>query len=245
MLDVSFPIAFTAGLVSFFAPCVIPLLPAYIAYLTGVSPLNLQRVELAPYLKKLLVASFFFSIGFSLVFVILGTAAFGLGAILRRYDDVVRIIGGTLILIFGASSLGLFSLPRVSFANQLALPKWAERLWGARPFLIGIIFATTWTSCVGVVLGSILALAAISKTVLSGALLLFVYSLGILFPFVVSAVAIAALPHYFSSIKKHSGAANKVAGLLLIVLGVLLITDTYKYLNSFVFEVARAVGYRG
>ncbi|MEK7188757.1 MAG: cytochrome c biogenesis protein CcdA [Patescibacteria group bacterium] len=244
MLDLDLPIAFVAGLISFFAPCVVPLLPAYIGYVTGVSLNDLKGGQYNKFVKKILFSSIFYILGFSIIFVLLGTAASGIGIIFRRYDYIIQKVGGLIILILGLEFSGIINIPFLAFQKQFKLPGWANKLGYFRAFFIGLVFATAWTPCVGAVLGSILALAAISGTALRGAILLFTYSLGISIPFLLVSLTLASTPRYLSFVTKHIGVIAKVAGLLLAILGVLLLTDTYKYLNSWLFEFAFRFGYQ-
>jgi len=244
MFDLNFPIAFGAGVVSFFAPCVIPLLPAYVGYVTGVSLKDLKDKGYKPFRKKLIVTSLFYILGFSIVFVILGTAAASFGSSLRRYDFIIQRVGGLVILILGLEFAGILNIPFFGRERKITLPKWTEKLGHARAFFIGLVFATAWTPCVGAVLGSILALAAVTGTAASGATLLFVYSLGISVPFLIVSLSLASAPKYLTFISKNIGVISRVAGILLAILGVLLLTDTYKYLNSFLFDLAFRYGYQ-
>lgn len=243
MLDLNYTVAFVAGLVSFFAPCVIPLLPAYVGYVTGVSLKELKEKGYAPYRRKMIITSIFYILGFSLVFVLLGTAAASFGLALRRYDFIIQRVGGLIILILGLQFAGILHFSFLSRTQQFKMPTWTEKLGHFRAFFIGIVFATAWTPCVGAVLGSILALAAVTGTVAEGASLLFVYSLGISIPFMVVSLTLASAPKYLKFVNKHVVTISKIAGMLLAIIGLLLLTDTYKYLNSWLFEVAFNLGY--
>lgn len=244
MPDVKFSIAFVAGIISFFAPCVLPLIPSYIAYVSGISLNDLKVFGYPHYLKRLLVSSLFYILGFSLVFVLLGTTAASIGIYLRRYDFLIQRIGGVIILIMGLELSGFVNLSLLAKERKAKLPKWTDN-WGyLRSFLVGFIFATAWTPCVGVILGSILTLAAVSKTAFQGATLLFVYSLGILIPFMIVSLTLASAPKYLKIIGKHIGIISKISGMFLAFLGLLLFTDTYKYLNAWLFEIAFRLGYR-
>lgn len=244
MININFPIAFWAGVVSFFAPCVIPLLPAYISYVTGVSLNDLKENGYKPFRKKILLTSIYYILGFSIVFVLLGTAAAGVGIAFRRYDSLIQKLGGLVILILGMDFAGFFHIPFLAKTRQINLPDWTKRLGHVRAFFVGLVFAVTWTPCVGAILGSILALAAVSGTVVVGASLLFVYSLGISLPFLVVSLTLSSAPKYLSFLSKHIGVISKVAGILLAILGILLLTDTYKYLNSWLFNLAFYLGYK-
>ena len=244
MFDLNFPIAFFAGVVSFFAPCVLPLLPAYIAYVTGVSLQELKAKGYAPFKRNLLISSTFYILGFSIIFVLLGTAAASVGVALRRYDFIIQRIGGFVILVLGLEFAGLLHIPFLNYQKQFRLPSWVNNLGYFRAFFVGIVFATAWTPCVGAVLGSILALAAVAGTAAEGATLLFIYSLGISIPFMIVSLTLASAPRYLSFVSKHIGIIAKIAGLLLALLGILLLTDTYKYLNSWLFGIAFRLGYQ-
>ena len=243
MFGVDFPVAFVAGVISFFAPCVVPLLPAYVSYVTGVSLKELEVKGYTPYRRKLIVSSLLYILGFSLVFVALGTAAASIGSALRRYDFLIQRVGGLIILILGLEFAGVFHLPFLAKTKQFQLPAWTDKLGELRAFFVGLVFATAWTPCVGAVLGSILALAAVSGTAIKGASLLFVYSLGISIPFLLVSLTLASAPKYISFISRHIGIVSKIAGLILAILGLLLLTDTYKFLNAWLFDIAFRLGY--
>lgn len=235
MIDVSIPIAFAAGTASFFAPCVLPLLPAYLVYITGVSVKDLEKNGYHFYTKKLLSSGLFFVLGFSVIFVLLGTAVAGIGVSLRRYDVLLQRIGGLVIVVLGLEFAGVVHLPLLEKGKMFSLPSWVSRLGNFRAFLIGIIFALAWTPCVGAILGSILTLAAISGTTAQGALLLLVYSLGISLPFIIVTLTLASAPRYMSTLNKYSPMISKVAGIALSIIGLLLLTNTYKYLYAWSF----------
>jgi len=244
MSAVDLPIAFGAGVVSFLAPCVVPLLPAYISYVTGVSLKDLRSVEKSKYFKKILISSLFYILGFSVIFVIFGTTAASIGLVLRRHNFWIQRIGGLIILILGLDFAGVLNLPFLAKQGQFKLPSWTQKLGNFRSFFVGVIFATVWTPCIGAVLGSILALAAVSGTAVKGALLLFTYSLGISIPFLFIALTLASAPKYLDFVSKHIGKISKIAGLILAILGLLLLTDTYKYLNALLFDIAFGLGYQ-
>jgi len=241
--EISIPIAFLGGVISFFAPCVVPLLPAYVSYITGVSLKDLKDKGYKPFIKKILISSLLYILGFSLIFVILGTSAAGLGIFLRKNSLAIQRIGGAIIVVLGLEFGGFINLPFLKHQKSLNLPKWSKNLGELRAFLIGVIFATAWSPCVGAVLGSILALAAISKTALQGAFLLFVYSLGISIPFLIVSLTLASSPKYINIITRKIEAISKVAAIILILLGMMMLTDTYKYLNQAVFSFTFKIGY--
>lgn len=244
MVELSIPIAFVAGLVSFFAPCVVPLIPAYVGYVTGVSLTELKKKGYKPYFKKILTSSIFYILGFSIVFVALGSISAGIGFFLRRNSSLIQRIGGMIIIILGLQFADIFKIPFLNFQKKVKIPVWVNKLGNLRSFFLGLVFAVVWTPCVGAILGSILALAASTQTALGGAVLLFTYSLGISVPFLIISLTLASAPKYIGWISKHIGVISKIAGILLAILGTLLLTDTYKYLNSWLFEVAFKFGFR-
>lgn len=236
-------IAFAAGLVSFFAPCVIPLVPAFISFVSGVSLDKLKLKGIKRYRKTLFTSTLLYVLGFSLIFVLLGATAAGVSGWLKINSQVIQRIGGVLIIIFGLEFAGVLRIPFLETKHGFKLPNSFKKLGKLRALLVGMVFGVSWTPCVGVVLGSILVLAANTVTVWQGALLLFAYSLGISIPFLVISLTLLSAPRYLKFLKKHVGKISVIAGLLLVVLGVLLLTDTYKYLNSWLFEIAFKLGY--
>ena len=243
MFNVSYTAAFAAGVISFFAPCVVPLLPAYVGYVTGVSLQELKDKGYKPFRTKMLISSLVYILGFSLVFVLLGTAAASIGGILRQYDFIIQRVGGAIILILGLEFAGILKLPFLAKTRQFQLPNWVNKLGYFRAFFVGLVFATAWTPCVGAILGSILALAAVSASAIQGASLLFVYSLGISVPFLIVSLTLASAPKYLGFVSKHIDTIAKISGILLAIIGFLLLSDTYKYLNSFLFSVAGKYGF--
>ena len=236
-------IAFAAGLVSFFAPCVVPLVPAFISFVSGVSLTKLKLKGMKRYRKTLFVSTLFYVLGFSSIFVLLGATAAGVSGWLKINSQLIQRVGGLLIIFFGLEVAGVLRLPFLEREHRFKLPDGFKKHSQLRSLLVGMVFGISWTPCVGVVLGSILVLAANTATVWQGALLLFVYSLGISIPFLIISLTLLSAPRYLKFLKKHVGKISMIAGLLLVALGVLLLTDTYKYLNSWLFEVAFRLGY--
>ena len=245
MFDINLPVAFGAGIISFFAPCVLPLLPAYVGYVTGVSMQDLKKSGYTPFRRKLVLSSLFYILGFSLVFVILGTTTASFGFALRKYDFLIQRIGGFVILVLGLQFAGVLKIPLLAKQFKFQLPKWIDKLGYGRSFFVGVVFATAWTPCVGAVLGSILALAAINGMAVQGAILLLVYSLGISIPFLIVSLSLASAPRYLGFIKKYIGPISTVAGVILAILGLLLLTDTYKYFNEYLFQLGLRNGFGG
>lgn len=243
MFDISIPIAFFAGIISFFAPCVIPLLPTYIAYVTGVSASSFKTKDIGIHRKKMMVMSLFYVLGFSLIFTLLGIFAGGIGSALRSFSPVITRLGGILIILFGLEFSGVVSLPFFSITKQMHIPSGRRVSHEVRSFLLGIIFAFSWTPCVGVVLGSILAFAASTQTAATGGILLFFYSLGISIPFMIAAVGISFVPEFLKKFNRYSVLISRVSGMVLVIIGILLLTNTYRFLNAYLFEFAFKLGF--
>ncbi len=236
MIDINIPLAFVAGIVSFFAPCVVSLLPAYVAYVVGVTFSDLEKYGYESYKKKIVVNSFFYVLGFSLIFVLLGILSAGVGVFFRRYDFWIQRISGLIVIFLGLYYSGFLKLPFFQ-GTTIVVPRWREKLSWLRAFVVGIIFATIWTPCIGAVLGSILAIAATTGSILKGSLLLFFYSLGISAPFILATSLVFTNIKSFTFLGKKTVFISKIAGILLVVLGALLLSDTYKYLNFYISQL--------
>ncbi len=236
MNSLSIITALIAGIGSFFAPCVLPLLPAYVGYVTGIS-VKKSRIEM---IRVMLM----YIAGFSLIFVLLGASAGGIGSLLREHTRPLQFVGGIAMVIFGLEFVGLLNLRLLSINSSPKLPKWTNSFEYFRSFFIGILFAITWTPCVGPILGGILSLAAASATSANGAVLLLAYSLGISVPFVLVSLTLSSAPFYLRKYRKTFNSLSKFAGFILIVFGLLLVTDTYKYLNSILFDIAYQFGWQ-
>lgn len=235
MIGVTFPIAFTAGLLSFFAPCVVPLLPTYVAYIFGVSTKDHA---------KTLEASIFYLLGFSLIFVVLGTFAGSIGSLFRSFDQPLLRIGGVILILFGLETLGIFHISLPQLGRIPTLPTVVQNITAVRSFFLGVVFSLAWTPCVGAILGSILVLASATKTAVSGATLLFIYSLGISIPFLLISLLIRRGKSKLTSLQSFVPIVKRVSGILLVAMGGLLLTDTFKYLNAWIFDLAFRLGYQ-
>jgi len=223
---------FAAGVLSFFAPCTVPLLPAYLSYVSGLSAVELAGTGGAGQRRRLLTGTALFVLGFGIVFVLLGIGAGGLGATVHRASRPVEVIGGALMVVFGAAIAGLLIVPRLQWERRLQLPERLRGagLWAALP--LGISFGIGWTPCVGPYLASALTLAAVGAHVGTGAFLLGVYALGLGMPFVVTALLWASLPDLPRRAARLALPLARIGGGMLIVVGVLLATGAYSHLTS-------------
>jgi len=213
-------VAFAAGLLSFLSPCVLPLIPSYIGFLTGMTlPEAGMRRRLA------LVHALLFVSGFSLVFILLGASATALGRALYHYQIWVQRLGGVLIILFGLLCLGLFNIRALARERRFQLQRKPMGYLGSA--LVGMAFAAGWTPCIGPVLGGILGLAATAADVQRGMLLLAVYSAGLALPFLIAAVAVESFLEWFQRFREFLPWVMRVSGLLLVVVGVLLVTGEF------------------
>jgi cytochrome c-type biogenesis protein len=212
------------GLASFVSPCILPLVPSYVSYITGINYDELVSPESRKKnMKVALFHSLIFVAGFSVVFVLLGATAFILGSFLWQHLDILRIAGGVFVVIMGIFVMDVVNIP---FLQQEAKLHIKTRPAGyAGTFVIGMVFAAGWTPCTGPFLGSVLALATEANTVGRGMALLTFYSLGLGIPFILSAIAISAFLSSFGRLKKHLKTIKIISGMILIAMGVLLIMD--------------------
>ena len=216
--DVSYGVAFIAGLLSFFSPCIIPMIPAYLMYITG-SQLDggNQATRRHAFLKTLV-----FVAGFTLVFLIMGTGASFLGTFFARNRTWIQRISGLIIILFGLNLVGILKFSGLAKVTRLRTRAKENSYSGA--FVLGLAFAAGWTPCFGPVLASILLYAGASGTVAKGFMLLLVYSLGMAIPFLVSAIFLTEISAWISKFEKGAEKITKIAGIILILFGILVAT---------------------
>ena len=230
--EISGLIAFSAGLLSFISPCVLPLVPSYITYITGVSFKDLRDAESRSRLRWVTVShSLLFIIGFSTIFILMGASASYLGQILARYQYWIMKGGGVLIIILGIHFTGIINLPFLQMERRFELR--SKPLGYVGSFLVGIVFAAGWTPCIGPILSTILIYASTSRSFTKGLLLLAVYSLGLGVPFFLSSLAFNSFLSAFERIKRYMRVVTLVSGLFMIVIGILFLTDTFREINAY------------
>jgi len=231
--QVSLFAAFSAGLLSFISPCVLPLVPSYLSYITGLSVENLAKVEERERFKSaIMVNAILFIAGFSTVFIAFGASASLIGQVLYEYQDIIRKIGGILIIIFGLYLLGILKLNILMTERRLV--HFESRPVGyLGSFLIGTAFAAGWTPCVGPVLGTILAYASTTESMSGGVMLLSAYSFGLGLPFFLTAFGMDTFLGYFKSLRTYLGGVSFVSGGLLILVGIMIFTDSVTLFTSF------------
>ena len=207
-------ISFLEGIITFISPCLLPMLPIYISYFAGGS---------AGGIKKTLSNSLGFVLGFTSVFMAMGALAGTLGSLLRQYQNVVNLISGIIVILFGLNYLGLLKLNLFRGGSKTVSTR-NMGFFSAAVF--GIIFSLGWTPCVGAFLGSALMLASQQQSALEGMMMLLCYSMGLGIPFVISAVLIDQMKSAFNWIKSHYDIINKVSGTALVIIGILMATGT-------------------
>ena len=220
---VSYSAAFAAGLLSFFSPCVLPLIPAYFSFITGMSLEELTEKYDAGIRRKVLSATLAFVLGFSVVFVLLGASASFLGGLTHAYRDYIRIAGGIIIIVLGIHLTGLLRIPVLEFDKRIHLNSRPLNIFGT--FLVGMAFGAGWSPCTGPQLGSILAIAMGKETISQGVILLAIYSAGLAIPFMAISVFVNYLLVFVKKATRFMKIFNVVAGGILILAGCLLLAN--------------------
>ncbi len=219
--SVSYITAFTGGLLSFLTPCVLPLVPVYFTIITGLSLDDLTSASRADIRRKVIIATVFFVLGFSLVFVLLGASASFIGSFLQAHQEVLKIAGGILIIVLGLHLIGLIRIPAMQNEKRMRIQRRSWHLFGV--LFAGVAFAAGWTPCIGPILGSILFLAGNQETITQGVFLLGLYSAGLALPFLFLSVFVNFLLVFISRARKVVRYINPAAGILLIAVGLFLI----------------------
>jgi len=221
-----------AGLLSFISPCVLPLVPVYVGYLSG-SGLS---GDVLPSRRQVFSHALFFVAGFTVVFVVLfGLPMTLIGGVLVRYGEWVSRAGGVVLILFGLHTLGVLTIPLFNMTRRLEMGRGMEPGY-IRSTLIGVSFAAGWTPCIGPLLGTVITMALTEPARATG--LLFVYSLGLAVPFLVTAALLTQALNWLNRIKPHMRAIEVVSGLLMMIVGVLLVSGQFSILNSLLIRVA-------
>ena len=222
-------IAFGAGLISFLSPCVLPLIPGYISYISGQSLqeiLNKKEINFFPLIL--------FCLGFSTVFVLLGASASFLGQTLLQNSEILRIVAGIVIIIFSLQLIGIINIPYLNFEKRFDAKESRNILF---PYVIGVAFGFGWTPCIGPILGSILALASIEETLTRAVVLLILYSLGLAIPFVLSGYLIQRFLLFSKNFRKNINLISKIGGIILLLTGILILTNQLQAIGFYIIEI--------
>src|SRR5436189_4406341 len=222
--------AFLAGLISFLSPCVLPLVPGYVSLISGAGVEELKSSE-SQLLRKLMLNSMGFIVGFSVVFVTLGAISTEVGQVAARYKSMLAQIAGVVIILFGLHLTGILRIKALYADKRLHGVKGGSTAWGA--FVIGFAFAFGWTPCVGPILAVILGFAAAQNSVSKGILLLTIYSLGLAVPFLLTSLGIERFLNFYGRFRRHMHAVEIASGGLLIALGVLLVIGRFTIISNY------------
>jgi cytochrome c-type biogenesis protein len=221
-------IAFGAGLISFLSPCVLPLIPGYISFITGNSLnelLESKKINIRPLIL--------FTLGFSFVFIIFGAAASYLGQVLLQNSETLRIIAGLIIIIFSLQLIGIININFLNFEKKIYTQK-NNNIWFS--FIIGMAFGFGWTPCIGPILGSILALASTEETIFKAIILLSFYSLGLAIPFILSGYLMQRFLMFSKNFKKNINLVTKGGGVILLITGALILTNQLQILGYYILN---------
>ena len=222
-------IAFGAGLISFLSPCVLPLIPGYVSFISGQSLQEILKSKKIDILPLIL-----FCFGFSTVFIILGASASFLGQTLLQNSETLRVIAGFVIMIFSLQLIGLINISYLNFEKRFEAKKSKNILF---PYLIGLAFGFGWTPCIGPILGSILALASIEETLSKAIILLTFYSVGLAIPFVLSGYLIQRFLVFSKNFKKNINLISKIGGTILLITGILILTNQLQTIGFYIIKI--------
>jgi len=232
--DVSIPAALIAGLVSFLSPCVLPLVPPYLVYLTGATIEHVANEETPSSSRRaVMISAILFVLGFSTVFVALGASASLIGNLIRAWSAELSIVAGIVIIVMGLHFLGLTRIGLLMREGRLPIPK-PVGLWGA--YIMGLAFAFGWTPCIGPILAAILSVAAAQATVAKGAGLLAIYSAGLGIPFLIAAFMVEQFAALFARMKRHLARVEHAMGVLLVLTGIGFLTGSVSSVSIWLLE---------
>ncbi len=235
MSDVSFVLAFAAGLLGFLSPCIVPLIPGYLSFVSGVSLTEMSLEERRRHLGRVLLATSLFVLGFSVIFTAMGASASALGDLILGNRLLLSRIGGVVVIGLGLAVLGIIKVPGFYRERRFQIQRRPLGLFGAFP--VGMAFGFAWTPCVGPVLTAVLTLAAASQTASTGALLLFAYSLGLGLPFLATALLMTAAFDAMGWLRRNARAVTTISGVFLLVMGTAMVTDLLFTLNTWLIRL--------
>jgi cytochrome c-type biogenesis protein len=235
MIEIGLLSAFTAGLLSFLSPCVLPVVPVYLSLMSNKAIFkNSNGIKFSERLF-LFLNSVFFVLGFSLVFIALGSTATVVGQVLVNYSSVVSRVGGGVLIIFGLNYMGLFRIPLLNAEKKFKMPNFIKANYFGS-FMIGVIFSFGWVPCIGMILSGILLLASKLNTLPQGILLLSVYSLGLGVPFMLSSIFIGIFSRFLKRVSRRLRIIPIISGIFLIILGIIFITNSMNTVMSYLYS---------
>ena len=231
MAEISYFYVVLAGLLSFLSPCVLPIVPGYLCFLAGTSLDKIASGEDASKERNVFYFALSFVFGFSTVFILLGASATLLSGLIYEYLDILRVVGGIIIIVFGIHFMQIIQLPFLNRDTRYQIESYRPGIVGS--YVIGLSFAFGWTPCIGPILGSVLSIAASSETVTYGIVLLMLYSAGLGIPFLLAAYAINGFMRFLSKIRNYIRAIEIFTGVLLVIFGILILTNRIQELAFF------------
>ena len=231
MTEISYFYVVLAGLLSFLSPCVLPIVPGYLCFLAGTSLDKIASGEDASKERNVFYFALSFVFGFSTVFILLGASATLLSGLIYEYLDILRIVGGIIIIIFGIHFMQIIQLPFLNRDTRYQIESYRPGIVGS--YVIGLSFAFGWTPCIGPILGSVLSIAASSETVTYGIVLLMLYSAGLGIPFLLAAYAINGFMRFLTKIRNYIRVIEIFTGVLLVIFGILILTNRIQELAFF------------
>ena len=231
MAEISYFYVVLAGLLSFLSPCVLPIVPGYLCFLAGTSLDKIASGEDASKERNVFYFALSFVFGFSTVFILLGASATLLSGLIYEYLDILRVVGGIIIIIFGIHFMQIIQLPFLNRDTRYQIESYRPGIVGS--YVIGLSFAFGWTPCIGPILGSVLSIAASSETVTYGIVLLMLYSAGLGIPFLLAAYAIKGFMKFLSKIRNYIRVIEIFTGVLLVIFGILILTNRIQELAFF------------
>ena len=232
----SLPIAFLAGLISFLSPCVLPLIPGYISYISGTSLDKIKEKKR----NLIVIKTVFFTLGFSFVFIALGSTATFVGQFFLVNSNIFRIIAGIILIIFSLQLIGIINFNFMNKDIRFFTSVYNDSLFF--PLIVGVAFGFGWTPCIGPILGSIITLATLEESIGRGILLLSFYSLGLAIPFIISGVLIDKFLLFSKNFKKYSTTITKTGGVVLLFTGIAVLTGQLQILGFFILEYFPSLG---
>jgi len=233
-------VAFVAGLISFLSPCVLPIVPPYIAYMSGVA---LTEIENRKGRQKIVFTALFFVLGLSTVFIFLGFSASAIGAIFFEYQTLLNTIAGLVIMLFGLHFLDIYRLQILDREARFEVENYQGTVFGS--YVLGLAFAFGWTPCIGPQLGAILSLAASNGSIVKGTVLLAFYAMGLGIPFLIVAIFINRLEGFLKFFKQYFKIIERIMGLLLWTVGLLMLTGGFSSISFWLLETFPVLGILG
>ena len=235
-MNTTLSIAFFAGLISFLSPCVLPLIPGYISYISGTSFNKIKEKER----NLIVIKTVFFTLGFSFVFIALGSTATFVGQFFLVNSNIFRIIAGIILIIFSLQLIGIINFNFMNKDIRFFTSVYNDSLFF--PLIVGVAFGFGWTPCIGPILGSIITLATLEESIGRGILLLSFYSLGLAIPFIISGVLIDKFLLFSKNFKKYTTTITKTGGVVLLFTGIAVLTGQLQILGFFILEYFPSLG---